>query len=198
MNRNIYITVLLLLTGASRAAVAQDTNSAPVPAPAPTAVQISLQSLAQKNIFDPSRSPRRVRTPRIRRETVVRSFTFCGTLDDNVAIFTGEGAGSGLLKAGSSINGFKVMKVPEGDGDPTVILTDTSGAIVNLKEGESMRREEDGPWNKSDQAAPEPVAAPETRPDEGTTTAAATPSPEPAGESDILKKLRQKREQEDK
>jgi hypothetical protein len=197
MNRNIYIAVVLLLTGASRAAVAQDTNSAAAPAPAPVPAQITLQSLAQKNIFDPGRSPRRVRTPRIRRETVVRSFTFNGTFDDNVAIFTGEGAENGLLKVGSSINGFKVMKIPEDDGDPTVILTDTSGAIVNLREGESMRREDDGPWNKSDQAAPEPVAAPpETKPDDAAATAA--PSPEPAGESDILKKLRLKREQEDK
>jgi len=188
MNRHTFIVVLLLALGASQVVVAQDSNSAAGPD------WKAFQALAQKNIFDPTRSGRAARTIRRTRPPVVRTFTFCGTVDDKIAIFTGEGSGKGYLKAGDSINGFKVMKIPVSYTDPTVILTDTTGAIVRLKAGQNMRREENGPWKKSDEPAPVAEVATEAKAGDS----AASSAPGPAGESEILKRLRLKREQEDK
>jgi hypothetical protein len=187
MKQIILIALLLPALGTGRVAVAQETNAGAAPA------MVSLQSLVQKNIFDPTRSGR-VRYGSRPRSVVIRTFVFRGTFDNDVAIFAGDGAGKGLLKQGDSINGFKVMKIPESYDDATVVLTDPSGKIEVLKDGESMRREDDGPWRKSDQPAPVTIATSETKADEPP----AASSPGPAGESDILKKLRLKREQEDK
>ena len=190
MNRNILNAVLLLSMGAGLSAVAQETNADGV------LDWSSFKSIAQKNIFDPTRSGGRgtIRIARPR-PAVVRTFTFHGTMDQ-VACFTGDGVpSSGYVSVGDTINGFKVMKIPvEYVELPTVVLTDPNGSIVVLKEDESMRREEDGPWNKSDQPAPMVIENPETRVDESDSTS----SPAPADESEILKRLRLKREQEDK
>lgn len=187
MNRILAITILLL----SVAARAQETNS-DVP---PAAALASLESLASNNIFDPNRSGESNYTIRPR-PRIIRTFTFCGTVDD-VALFTGEGVGKGIVKRGETLNGFKVMKVPLSFSDPVVILTDPTGAIVSLKKGESMRREEDGPWTKTDEPPPEsPVAAATT-----STTTEAPAEPHLTGaarENDILRRLRLKREQEEK
>jgi len=189
MKPDVIMMILALALGAGQAALGQETNASAAPA------RISLQTVMQKNIFDPTRSGGRVRGGPARRAAIVRSFTFRGTIGDgDVALFTGDGAAKGYLRVGKMINGFKVMKIPVSYTDPVVILTDPSGTIVKLKEGESMRREEDGPWTKSDRSAPAVVASAEPKGEE----ASATPSAGPAGESDILRKLRLKREQEDK
>jgi hypothetical protein len=184
MNRNIVITILLLSLGAGRAAFAQETNAGAAPA------RISLQTIMQKNIFDPTRSGGRVRGGSARRAVVVRTFSYHGTMDD-VACFTGEGTPSkGWSKEGDLINGFKIMKITL----DFVILADPDGKLVQLAADDSMRRDEDGPWYKSDQPAPLVIASSEAKTDESPESS----SPGPADESDILKKLRLKREQEDK
>jgi hypothetical protein len=181
MNRGILIFLLLLSSGAGRAAGAQDTNSAAAPA------RISLQTLMQKNIFDPTRSGRsRGRS----RAAAVRSFAFRGS-DGYVAFFTGEGTPArGYVKVGDLINGFKVRQITL----HFVKLAEPNGTIVELTEDNTMRREEDGPWTKSDQPPAAAAASPETQADESTAAA----SPASAGVSDILAKLRLKREQEEK
>jgi hypothetical protein len=187
MKRIIFITLWLI----SAAARAQETN-----ADAPS-VPATLQSLALKNIFDATRSGRSGFTskPKLR---VVLTFTFRGTVDD-VALFTGEGVGKGIVKRGDTLNGFKVMKVPVSFSDPIVILTDPTGAIVALKKGESMRREDDGPWTRTDE--PPPVSEAASTPASMSATTGAPAGPPLTGGArldDILKRLRQKREQEDK
>lgn len=182
MNRNTLIAVLLLALATGQAAVAQDTNSVAAPA------RISLQTLMQKNIFDPTRSGR-VRPGGRPRAAVVRTFTFRGS-DGYVAFFTGEGTPrKGYVKVGDLINGFKVIQITL----DFVKLTEPNGNIVELKEDNTMRREEDGPWTKSDQPAPPAIAATETKTDEST----ASPSPAPAGESDVLARLRARHKQEE-
>jgi hypothetical protein len=182
MNRNTLIAVLLLALAAGQAAVAQDTNSAAAPA------RISLQTLMQKNIFDPTRSGR-ARFGGRPRAAVVRTFTFRGS-DGYVAFFTGEGTPrKGYVKVGDLINGFKVIQITL----DFVKLTEPNGNIVELKEDNTMRREEDGPWTKSDQPAPPAIAATETKTDEST----ASSSPAPAGESDVLARLRARHKQEE-
>jgi hypothetical protein len=189
MNRNILTAILLLSMGAGWKAAAQEARAGAPPD------WNSFQSIAQKNIFDPTRSGGVRASGRARPAAVVQTFTFQGTMDQ-VALFKGYGAPkSGYLGVGGLINGFKVMKIPGQYTDsPTVTLTDPGGTIVVLKMDESMRREEDGPWKKSDASAPASTAATETKTDEAT----ASSSPAPASESDILKRLRLKREQEEK
>jgi hypothetical protein len=181
MNRNILNAVLLLTMGAGLAATAQETNSGAA------TDWSSFESIAQKNIFDPARSGR-AGNRRIRR-AAVRSFTFHGTIDDT-AWFTGEGAPrEGYVKVGKLINGFKVMQITL----HSVKLADPGGNILVLKEDESMRRTEDGPWAKSDQPEPAGVATSETQAGEST----ASSSPAPAGVSDIIARLRARHKQEE-
>ena len=180
MNRSIPIILLLLALGAGRAALAQDTNSVADPP------RISLQTLMQKNIFDPTRSGRARSRPRA---AAVRTFTFRGS-DGYVAFFTGEGTPKkGYVKVGDLINGFKVRQITL----HFVKLAEPNGNIVQLKEDNTMRREEDGPWTKSDQPETAAVASPETQRDEST----ASSSPASAGESDVLARLRARHKQEE-
>ena len=146
MNRNILIILLLVSLGAGRVAVAQDTNSAAAPA------RMSLQTLMQKNIFDPTRSGRVGSRSRLR-AAAVRAFTFRGS-DGYVAFFTGEGTpGKGYVKLGDLINGFKVRQITL----HFVKLAEPNGNIVELKEDNSMRREEDGPWTSRINRRPRPL-----------------------------------------
>jgi hypothetical protein len=183
MNRNILTAVLLLSLGAGLAATAQETNAG-------AALDwSSFEPIAQKNIFDPTRSGRAGSRGRPR-AAAVRTFTFRGS-DGYVAFFTGEGTPrKGYVKVGDLINGFKVRQITL----HFVKLAEPNGNIVELKEDNTMRREEDGPWTKSDQPATAVVASPETQAGEST----ASSSPASAGVNDILAKLRLKREQEEK
>jgi hypothetical protein len=183
MNRNILIAILLLSLGAGRAALAQEADAAPA------LDWDSFKSIAQKNIFDPTRSGRGGIRNRPR-PAIVRSFTFRGTIDD-IALFTGEGTpAKGYVKVGDLINGFTVRQITL----RSVKLTVPNGTILTLDTDDSMRQEENGPWTKSDQFTPAPVAVTETPSDEST----AASDSAPAGLSDRLKMLRLKREQEDK
>jgi hypothetical protein len=184
MNRHIINTIFSLAVGAGLASAAEDTNVNG------TLNWSSFEPIAQKNIFDPTRSGG-VRPANRRRAPVVRSFTFHGTVDD-VAFFTGEGAPSkGYVKAGDSIDGFKIMQINVNSN--YVKLADPDGKILVLNEDQSMRREENGPWTESDQPAPDVTAPAETSSEEP----AAASSPEPAGVSDILARLRARHKQEE-
>ena len=183
MNRSILTAALLLSLGAGLAASAQETNAG-------AALEwSSFESIAQKNIFDPTRSGRAGGGNKPR-AALVRTFTFRGS-DGYAAFFTGEGTPrKGYVKVGDLINGFKVRQISL----HFVKLAEPNGNIVELKEDNTMRREEDGPWTKSDQPVAAAVASPETQAEEPT----ASSSPASAGANDILAKLRLKREQEEK
>jgi hypothetical protein len=191
MKPSVLNSILVLTLASALATRAQETNSS-------AALDwSSFESIAQKNIFDPTRSGRSGnRGPRARAVNV-RAFTFCGTVDD-VAIFKGDGvpAKGGDLKVGDAINGFKVMKIPTTYNEaPTITLTDPSGTIVVLKQDESMRREEDGPWTKSEQPAPVAISVDNSQAQSD--ESAAAPAAEPAGVSDILARLRARHKQEE-
>ncbi|HWD21382.1 MAG TPA: hypothetical protein VHB20_19100 [Verrucomicrobiae bacterium] len=142
----------------------------------------AFQILVRKNIFDPTRTGAR---PVGRRAPRVESFTFCGYEGpEGVAFFSGAGAGKKPLKTGETINGFKVGAVTF----RSVELKPADGPAVTLAMGSSMRREENGPWKTSD--LPAPAAEPAASPD-----APAAASSSSANESDIIKRLRAKREE---
>jgi hypothetical protein len=149
----------------------------------------AFESITSKNIFDTTRNGTASYAAKPK-TVVVRTFTFRGTIDV-VALFTGDGAPKdGYVKVGDLVNGFKVMQITL----HYVKLAQPNGDIVVLKEDDSMRREDEGAWSKSDQPPPVVITGPEIRADDS----AGTPAPAPKGESDILKRLRLKREQEDK
>ncbi len=183
MNRNILIAFLLPALGAGLSAAIPETSAGAA------TDWSSFQSIAQKNIFDPTRSGTR-RTGSVKRAVLVRTFTYRGTVDD-VAFFTGEGAPrKGYVKEGDLINGFKVRQISL----HYVKLAEPNGNILSLKTDDTMRREEDGPWTKSDQPAPAPVAGSETKTDGSAPSASAAPAG--AGLSDVLERLRKRHKQE--
>lgn len=193
MTRRILNSILILTFSAALAGAAEETN-------APASLDwSSFESIAQKNIFDPSRSGRSGRSSRPK-PAVVRVFTFHGIVDD-IAFFTGDGTpGKGYVKVGDTINGFKVMKIsgPTHYTDtPQITLTDPSGAIVVLNEDQSMRREEEGPWEKSDQPAPVSTAGAVTDTSSPSDQSTAPAAPESAGASDILARLRARKKQQE-
>jgi hypothetical protein len=202
MKRIFPILMAGLLLGADEAARAQETNSSP------TLDWSYFEPITKKNIFDPSRSRRGSRDVAERIHIpVIRTFTYRGTMDDR-AIFTGEGVPlDGCAKVGDLINGFKVMQVTI----DFVKLAEPNGDLLVLQTDDSMRREDEAPWAKSDQPPPPPSlvaggiasnsdSAPGGNPGVSDTNTVA----EPAGlhgadrEAEILRRLRMKREQENK
>jgi len=197
MKRTLFIHILVLTaTAASTAVLAQETR------PGRALDWSQFQAIGQKNIFDPTRGPGLTEETDRPRPKVVRTFTCRGTMDDR-AIFTGEGAPDDRgLKAGDTINGFKILQVTV----DTVKLADPSGNIIDMQADDSMRREEDGPWTKSDEPPPMVVDS-SSGPTLSTPGAVITPGGGPSetaasagggSESDVLKRLRLRREQEDK
>jgi hypothetical protein len=189
MKRPLPILVFLLT---AKAVLAQE---APVP--------VSLPRLALKNIFDPSRSGRaRYGIPLVR-PTVIRNFTFRGTIDDT-ALVTGDGTPSkGYVRVGDTLDGFTVRQVTM----HFLKLSDPTGRIVILKTDDTMRREDEGPWTLSDLPPPTIVASADAGSASSTlssgtassaTAGCASSSAGAMGDGDILKRLRLKREQEDK
>ena len=189
MKRLTPIFFALLLAGGLRPAAAQDTN-APVAQTNASADFSAFQAIAQKNIFDPNRTGSSGSRRRARR---VESFAFCGGGFDGpeaVAFFSGTGAGNKPLKPGEAINGYKVAAITF----QTVDLTGPDGAPLTLRVGGSLRREEGGPWKASSQPAPASDASSGSSAD----TASAAPAASSANDSEIIRRLKAKREEEDK
>jgi hypothetical protein len=189
MNRNTAIAILSLAFGTGWTGWAQEPDSTPV------LNWSAFEAIAQKNIFDPSRSGRSSSGRSRPREVVILRFTYRGTMDD-AAIFTGEGSPSrGYVKTGGMINGFKVMKITT----DYVELAEPNGNLVKLNTDDSMQREDEGPWARTDQPAPLVITPSASASGDATAIgSSSSPSAGPANESDILKKLRLKREQEEK
>jgi hypothetical protein len=185
MNRRHAIFIATLAAWMPLAAFAQDAGRASTNAP-DGLDRNALERMVRKNIFDPTRVGGRTLTaPRPR----AQYFTFCGGAFEGpqaVAFFTGEGSSNKPLKPGDTINGFKVSEV----SFKSVKLQGATGAPQVLAMGGSMRREPNGPWKLSEQPEPPP---------ESTDTAVANDTtaptkPSSANESDIIKKLRARRD----
>lgn len=187
------LSILWLMLAGGVAARAQE--GAP-----PVALDIdSFRIIARKNIFDASRrggiSSARPRMP------VVQSITLLGLVDDHgqsEAIFGGQGAPDHFLKTGDSIDGFKVARVTL---DAVQLAGPSNNIVLKQDSGSTLRREDNGSWHVSDEPPPEESssAAPSDSSDSNSTARPAPSTPgNPGDESDIIKRLRLKREQEDK
>lgn len=146
--------------------------------------------ISDRNIFNPNRTARSARTtsrPRVR-ETKVESFSLVGTMSYNevrLAFFDGTSRDYiKALKPSEAIAGYTIKEVT-----PDHVKLESKGKQTDLRVGMQMRRQEEGEWQVSATAEPTPSAT--------TSTTSSSTSAELSGtESEILKKLMQKREQE--
>lgn len=162
-------------------ATATTTNSGP------SALDYSaFRLVVDRNIFDPNRAPHSRPTAQPK---TFDSFTLVGTMSYEKGIFAFfDGSSSDYkkaLKPEDSIAGYKVVAITS---DSVKLMLNTN--LVELNIGTQMRRREDGTWQRSANA--ETYAA-------STANSASNSSSEPTtsgAESDIIKKMMQRREKE--
>jgi len=146
----------------------------------------SFKIISDRNIFDPNRGPRRAAGPR-ERQAKVDSFSLVGIMSyekGSFAFFDGSSSDyKKALKLNDSIAGYKLMSIA-----PTSIKLVSGTNEVQLQVGTQMRREDEGAWAVS--------SKPETLSASTSTSSSSSPPASSGADSDILKKLMQRREQE--
>jgi hypothetical protein len=156
----------------------------------------AFRMVVDRNIFDPNRFPRRpgvasVRPPATRVDTV----TLVGTMSyekGTFAFFDGTSSDyKKALKLSDLIADYRVTNIaPDG-----VILTAGTNEL-RMHVGMQLRREENGPWTLGGRSGSFPAVP---APSSTNAAVASAPGSDPASsaaESEIIKKLRQRREQE--
>jgi hypothetical protein len=175
--------------GSDRADSASGTNAGPV-----SLDYSAFKIILERNIFDPNRYPRQSRPP-TRAPTRVDSLTLVGTMSyekGEFAFFDGTSSDyKKALKSSDVIAGYKVKTIT-----PTGVALASGTNELKLGVGMQLRREEDGPWRLSGQSTS--YAATPNSTSTSTNAAAATGAAltSVAADSDIIKKLMQRRQQE--
>jgi hypothetical protein len=187
MKRNIHhYAILMLLLAAGRLAAAEETNSV-----SPQDLS-AFKIISERNIFNASRSAGRSSRPRPVQERAakVESFTLVGTMSyekGRFAFFDGTStAYRKTVKPADTIAGYKINDISSNH----IQLAAANNQTIDLQVGMQMKRQDEGPWSLVAHAEPyasssEPAAA----------SAAGAAS---TAESDVMKRLMQKREQEEK
>ena len=147
------------------------------------------------NIFDPNRTSRRA--PRVR--SAPRSFdalTLVGTMSyekGTFAFFDGTSSEyKKALKLADAIAGYKLTNIA-----PNSVKLASGTNELELSVGAQLRREEDGPWLLSSQSTSYAATPASTSTNAAATTTTTTSDAALLGaESDIIKKLMEKREKE--
>jgi phage baseplate assembly protein gpV len=147
-----------------------------------------------RNIFDPNRYPHgpgtRVRPP----PKSVDSLTLVGIMSydkGTFAFFDGTSSEyKKALKLADVIAGYKVTNIA-----PNGVKLASGTNELDLSVGAQLRREEDGPWLLSSPSTSY-AATPASSSTNGTATAAGSDTTAAGVESDIIKRLMQKREKE--
>ncbi|MCW5557239.1 MAG: hypothetical protein KIT22_05320 [Verrucomicrobiae bacterium] len=167
--------------------------------------------ISERNIFNPNRSQRSSEAParEQRRVPVVETFSLVGTLshgDRLVAFF--DGSSSHYRKAckpDEAIAGYKVVAIQSSE-----VTLEADGRTVSLAVGNQMRREDEGPWQAAGTftATATSTGSGETtsrrggvtgdRASSGARADSSGASASGGDESDVLKRLREKRAQETK
>jgi hypothetical protein len=151
--------------------------------------------IAERNIFDPNRRPSRgersAPPPPPRNNRDAQYFTLVGTMSyekGTFAFFTGTSYDyQKALTNAETIAGFKLAAIAR---DSVRLTHDTNE--VDLAVGMQMRLEDDGSWQPRRGATSLAVSAP-SNPTPSTSSSATSAA---SAESDIIKRLMQKREQE--
>jgi hypothetical protein len=149
--------------------------------------------VVDRNIFDPNRvrhGPGQGSRPAPKS---VDSLTLVGTMTyerGSFAFFDGTSSDyKKALKLNDVVAGHKVTNIT-----PNSVKLAAGTNELELKVGMQLRREEDGPWSLSGQSGS--YAAAPTSNTLATATSTSSDAASSAAESDTIKKLRQKREQE--
>lgn len=151
----------------------------------------AFQIIADRNIFNASRVPRRPGQPSTPRPTnkSAETFSLVGTMfseKGSLAFFDGTGPEHRkAIKLDGAIAGYTVVQI-----DPKGVRLVAGTNQVDLKVGNLLRHEEDGTWT---------LAAGGALPQGGTKDDAATggsPTTDGAGSNEVLKRLMQRRQQE--
>ena len=196
-------SVLVATDGANPAVSGQDTNSTAVSAPGPStssASRLDLQSfriIAERNIFNPNRSSRsRTGRGRETERRVIRteSFSLVGTMSyekGSFAFFDGSSSQyRKVLRRDDSIAGYRITGI-----GPNHVKLEADGQKVELSVGMQMRKQDEEEWRLGSLGDSLASARLSPTPNEAT-NASAEASRSSGDESDVLKKLMEKREQE--
>jgi hypothetical protein len=168
------------------------TNNGPV-----TLDYAAFKVVADRNIFDPNRFPHRPGEVRVvSKPRSVDSLTLVGTMSyekGTFAFFDGTSSEyKKALKLTDSIAGYKVTNIA-----PSGVKLASGTNELQLNVGAQLRREEDGPWLLSSQSTSYTATPASTSTNAAaTTTTAGSDTASGSTESDILKRLMQKREKE--
>ena len=154
----------------------------------------SFRIITQRNIFNGNRSPRRERTrseAEPERRVRVDSIALLGTMNYEkgwVAFFGGSSPEyRKALQAGDTIAAHKIAEIAAN----YVKLESGSNQPIDLRVGTEMKKRDEGAWEVKDRI--ETSVAASASPSPSTDTNASNASD---GESDIIKRLMQQREQE--
>jgi hypothetical protein len=150
----------------------------------------SFKIITDRNIFDPNRSSRSSRTKNdAPRPARVESFALVGTMsyeNGTYAFFDGTGSSyRKAVKAGDSIAGHKIADI-----SADRVKLEVNGQQIELSVGVQMKKQDEGEWQLAGRAESFVTTSPATAASEKTDSASG------GEESDVLKKLMQKREQE--
>jgi hypothetical protein len=151
--------------------------------------------IVDRNIFDPNRYARRPGDRARQAPKSVDSLTLVGTMTyerGSFAFFDGTSSDyRKALKLNDVVAGHKVTIIT-----PNSVKLAAGTNELELKVGMQLRREEDGPWSLAGQSGAFAAARTSTQNTMATATSTGSDASSSAAESDIIKRLRQKREQE--
>jgi len=168
------------------------TNNGPV-----TLNYASFKVIVDGNIFDPNRTSRRRGEPAVHpTPTRVDSLTLVGTMTyekGTFAFFDGTSSEyKKALKLTDSIAGYKVANIA-----PNGVKLASGTNELELSVGAQLRREENGPWLLTSQSTSYAATPASTSTNAvAATTATGSDAASGGAESDIIKKLMQRREKE--
>ena len=157
----------------------------------------SFNIISERNIFDPNRSARVAREEERgepAREPVVQFFSLIGTMSyekGKFAFFGGSGSEfKKVLKPADSIAGFTITEI-----GASQVKLEKEGETVDLRVGMAMERQDEGEWQMTANGAR--AQATSSTPNKNATAPATQAEAGPsAEESDILKRLLERRQQE--
>jgi hypothetical protein len=150
----------------------------------------------ERNIFDPNRVPHQISRTRRDRTARFESFSLVGTMTydkGTFAFFDGTSSDyKKALKLSDAIAGYKITNIT-----PDAVNLSNGTNQVELRVGTQMRSEEGGPWIASGQAqtysdAPSTSSVAST----SASHSSSSDSPPNGNESDVIKRMMQRREQE--
>ena len=164
-------------------------------APAPKLDEASFAIIPERNIFNANRSGGRVTVASTRRQPRVESFTLVGTMAYEKGAFAFfDGSSSEFTKAVKMegvIAGHKLADIYAGS-----VKLEADGKQVELPIGSQMRREDGGNWQLREGAGSSgggESASPVSR---SSSSSSSPASAAPANQSEILKRLMERREKE--